>query len=311
MTIDTELLDLAESVGAELHLHARDLDSDRQVGVHADQPVVLASVFKIPVLVELTRQIANGQIDATARVRVPHEQRSQGPTGLSVMQDEVELSVRDLALSMMTVSDNAATDVVMDLVGIDQIDKTMRDLGLASVTVPYTCRTLYDQLAADTGVNSADEFDELLADQQAARLQRVRGSAVLDPERTNAGTPADVTRLLGMIWRDEAGPPEACAEVRRIMALQVWPHRLRSGFPDGVKVAGKTGTLPFIRNEAGLVEYPDGGRYAVAVFLRLAVADWTMPDADRAIGTAARLAVEHLRAGAERPSTASQRPTGE
>ena len=299
MTLDGALPDLAVSVGAQLNVHARDLDSDREVGIGAEEPVVLASVFKVPVLVELTRQIAFGEIEATARVRVPPEQRSQGPTGLSVMLDEVELSVRDLALSMMTVSDNAATDVVMDLVGVDRIDKTMRELGLDSMTVPYTCRTLYDQLAADTGVGSADEFDEVLADQQAAAamLERVRGSAVLDPTRTNSATPADVTRLLGMIWRDEAGPPQACAEVRRIMALQVWPHRLRSGFPDEVKVAGKTGTLPFIRNEAGVIEYPDGGRYAVAVFLRLAAADLSMPDADRAIGTAARHAVEHLRTG--------------
>ncbi|MYZ41175.1 serine hydrolase, partial [Streptomyces sp. SID4917] len=75
-------------------------------------------------------------------------------------------------------------------------------------------------------------------------------------------------RLLGLVWRDEAAPAAACADVRRWLEFQVWPHRLRSGFPDGVKVSGKTGTLPSVRNEIGVVEYPDGGRYAVAVFTR-------------------------------------------
>ncbi|GAA1419517.1 hypothetical protein GCM10009601_16460 [Streptomyces thermospinosisporus] len=80
-----------------------------------------------------------------------------------------------------------------------------------------------------------------------------------------------MTRLLAAVWRDEAGTAEHCAATRRLLALQVWPHRLASGFPfDDVHVAGKTGTLPTVRNEVGVVEYPDGGRDAVAVFTRTA-----------------------------------------
>jgi beta-lactamase class A len=116
----------------------------------------------------------------------------------------------------------------------------------------------------------------------------------IDAKRTNRTTPREMTRLLSMIWRDEAGPPDACAEVRRIMGLQVWPHRLTSGFGDGVKLSAKTGTLPAIRNEAGVVELPDGSRYAVAVFTRANTYVWTQPAIDAAIGTAARLAVDEL-----------------
>ena len=217
MTIEDQLRGVAEAVGSEIHLHARDLDSDRQVGVGADDPVVLASVFKVPVLVELLRQTASGEIDATGRTRVTPAERSPGPTGLSVMLDDVEMSVRDLALSMMTVSDNAATDILMDLVGTDRICKTMRELGLDSFTVEYTCRDLYAQMAVDAA-GSTQRLAELLAEKDpgamAAMLERLRGSAVLDPARTNAATPADVTRLLQMLWNDDAGPPEACAARR-------------------------------------------------------------------------------------------------
>jgi beta-lactamase class A len=104
-----------------------------------------------------------------------------------------------------------------------------------------------------------------------------------------------MSELLSLVWRDEAGPAEACAEVRRIMALQVWPHRLSSGFPDGVRVAGKTGTLVTIRNEAGVVTYPDGGRYAVAVFTLASSLAFQQPAIDAAIGTAARMADDALR----------------
>jgi beta-lactamase class A len=104
-----------------------------------------------------------------------------------------------------------------------------------------------------------------------------------------------MTTLLSMIWRDEAGPPEACAEVRHVMGLQVWPHRLTAAFPDGVALAGKTGTLPSVYNEVAVVTYPDGTRYAVAVYTRSSSYALRQPAMDRVIGQAGFLAIEALR----------------
>nr|WP_310723520.1 serine hydrolase [Streptomyces sp. N2A] len=70
--------------------------------------------------------------------------------------------------------------------------------------------------------------------------------------------------------------------------------RLRHRRP-GVRIAGKTGTDFAVRNEAGVVQYPDGRRYAVAVFLRTMSPADRQPLADRAIGRAARAALDHLR----------------
>ena len=117
----------------------------------------------------------------------------------------------------------------------------------------------------------------------------------LDPEQTSRTTPAEMTRLLKLIWTDEAAPPDACAEIRRIMSLQVWPHRLTSGFPSEVTLAAKTGTLPGIRNEAGVVTYPDGSRYATAVFTRAHTYVDRQPLVDASIGRGAFAAVEALR----------------
>ena len=101
--------------------------------------------------------------------------------------------------------------------------------------------------------------------------------------------------LLAAIWRDEAGPASACEEVRTIMSKQVWPHRLSSGFPDEVTVAAKTGTLGLVRNEAGVVAYPDGKRYAVGVFTKSHEITHRAPKIDASIGTVGRIAVEALR----------------
>ncbi|MCA1722395.1 MAG: class A beta-lactamase-related serine hydrolase [Actinobacteria bacterium] len=273
--------------GAQGFVHAVDVDSGREVGLLPDEPVVTASTFKVPVLLELVLQAAEGRISLTDRVRVPAEGRAPGPTGLSVWQDEVELSVRDLASSMITVSDNCATDVVCDLVGLEHVQARLDGMGLSATRIPYDCRALFATGHEDLG--GPLDAENMPSDEALA------GMRMLDPAQTDATTPRAMTDLLGRIWRDEAGPAEACAEVRRVMGLQVWPHRLTAGFPAEVSLAGKTGTLPSVFNEVAVATYPDGGRYAVAVFTRSSSYAMRQPLVDRAIGEAGRLAVDALR----------------
>ncbi|WP_198664384.1 serine hydrolase [Jiangella endophytica] len=271
--VEGELRDAFAAAGVTGFLHATDLASGAEAGVDPDAPVVTASVFKIPVLVELCRQFAAGERAHTDRMRVPAGGRTLGPTGLSVMLDDADLSLRDVAYLMMSVSDNHATDALMALLGRERINAGMAALGLPGTVLEEDCAGLFRIIEAD-GLGG-----------------------VLDPETTNRSTPRETTTLLRRIWTADGLPEQACAEARRIMGLQVWPHRLTSGFPDDdVKVSGKTGTLSHVRNEVGVVEYPDGAAYAVAVFLRLPGPAFRNPAADAVIGTAARIAVDHLRA---------------
>ena len=276
--------------GARGFVHAVDLDDGREVSLLPDEPVVTASTFKVAVLLELVLQAAEGTVFLTDRIRVPAKGRAPGPTGLSVWQDEVELSLRDLGSSMITVSDNCATDVVCEIVGLERVQARLEGMGLAATRIPYDCRGIFATAHEDLGgpFDAATmPPDEVLA-----------GLRMLDPAQTDATTPRDMTELLGRIWRDEAGPSEACAEVRRVMGLQVWPHRLTAGFPAEVALAGKTGTLPSVFNEVAVVTYPDGGRYAVAVYTRSSSYSLRQPLVDRAIGEAGRLAVDALRSAA-------------
>jgi beta-lactamase class A len=284
-----EIERLGEAVGARILMHACDLDSDREVAVDADEPVVLASTFKIPVLIELARQADAGALCLTDRITVPASRRTMGPTGLSVMLDDADLSIRDLAFWMMSVSDNTATDLLMErLGGAIRINATMKELGSDETQLLGDCKFLLDELVAQLGLSLAAAT--ALPDPEV-----LRSCPGLQPSGTNQSTPRAMTRLLAMIWRDEAASADGCATMRRIMSLQVWPHRLTSGFGDGVTISAKTGTLPGIRNEAGVIETPDGGRYAVAVFTRAHSFEGRRPAIDAAIGTAARLAVESLK----------------
>ncbi|MFB7055897.1 serine hydrolase [Streptomyces vinaceus] len=275
--------------GVSGRLHAVDIDSGTEVDAGADHPVVTASVHKLCLLVALHQHAAAGRLDLTEQVECPPGDRTPGPTGLAAMLDPVRMSLRDAAYLMTAVSDNAAADLLLERIGLDAVNEATARLGLTRTRAVHTFRSLFATVREDAGPAGV----RALADPQV--LARLRA---LDPARGNRSTPRDMTRLLTAVWRDEAAcTPEHGAAIRRLLGLQVWPHRLAAGFPfDDVHVAGKTGSLPTVRNEVGVVEYPDGGRYAVAVFTRAASPAATLPAADAVIGTAARIAVDALRA---------------
>ncbi|MDN5851834.1 MAG: class A beta-lactamase-related serine hydrolase [Actinomycetia bacterium] len=262
-----------------------------EVCVGADEPVVLASVFKIPVAVAYAREVAAGRLDPTERTTVTSRYRIGG-IGTAGCSDDVEMSWRDLALNMLTMSDNAATDVVFHRVGQAAVDDVLDDLELRRTRVAGCCEDLFASVSADLGVGPGDDVEEILAD---ASPDQIRKLSVLDPARTTASTPREIATLLDAIWTDRVAAPDACATVRDIMAQQIWPHRLSSGFESDVRIAAKTGTFPSVRNEAGVVTYADGRRYAVAIFTRAHTLDARQPAVDASIGTTARLAVERLR----------------
>ena len=291
VAIEARIRALLADVGATGWLHCVDLDDrTREVAVDADDQVVLASVFKLPLLVELYRQADSGALALTEQVEVG-VQRTVGSTGLATMQDPARLSLRDLATLMITVSDVAAADVLLERVGREAVNAAMACLGLRRTRIRDSCAEMLGAVYEDLGVTGDNELARALAEPTAMRRLRV-----LDPRQTCAGTPRELTSLLTAIWRGGAASEGACASIRRLLGQQVWPHRLAAGFPsDAIRVSGKTGTLPAIRNEVGVVEYPDGRGYAVAVFTRSEGSGLALPQVDAAIGVAARIAVDDLR----------------
>ncbi len=133
---DAELRELFARAGCQGWLCVLEVDGDGAVADGADEAVAAASVFKVALALEVFRQASAGQLDPRQRIRVGADRRTAGPTGLSVLADEAELSVRDLVTMMLTVSDNAATDVLIDLVGLDRLHATLAGLGPAEAGGP-------------------------------------------------------------------------------------------------------------------------------------------------------------------------------
>jgi beta-lactamase class A len=218
------------------------------------------------------------------------------------MADDVEMSLRDLVTLSLTVSDNPATDALIASVGVDAVNRLLADLGLEHTWLMSDLMTMLDEMSVEAGFA---DYDALASAEPGPGVpsadevrQRLDATSALDPTRGSRTTASDSVRLLQAIWRDEAGPAGACAAVRLGMRQQLTRHRIASGFPPEVSVAAKSGGLiGVVRNEVGMVTFPDGGAYAVAVFTRTDPVRRADPRfVDAAIGKVAAEAVDRLRA---------------
>lgn len=267
--------------GVTGQLHALDIDTGASVSVAATQLAPTSSLHKVCLLATLYREAAAGRLDRTRQIDIAPAERTPALSGIAVMRDAVRLSLRDLATLVVAVSDNAAADILWREIGFETVNRTMAELGFPDTVAVHSMAAIREALRAHPN----------LTDPAA-----VADVSVLDPLQTNRSTPRQMAELFAAVWRDEVCAGDLAAELRSVLGVQAWTHRLSSGFPfDDVVVSGKTATLPTLRHEAGVIEYPDGGRYAVAVFTRAASTATILPAADAVIGTAARIAVDALR----------------
>jgi beta-lactamase class A len=270
--MDARIRMLFEQAGCDGQLCVQSLDGTGEIAVDAGQPVVSASVFKVAVACEAEAQFAGGRLDPRERVTLAAADRTPGPTGFSLFSDDVEVSLRDLVVAMLTISDNTATDALLDRVSIDAVNARSARLGLAGTVIATDLRTMINSIGQDAGFagwpamtawssrpHPQDEVDKV--------VRRMLTATALTPDLTTRTTPRDMATLLRLIWSDRAGPAPACARIRQLMSQQLTRNRLAAAFPPPARVAAKSGGLVgVVRNEIGVIEFADGRGYAAAVF---------------------------------------------
>jgi beta-lactamase class A len=290
--------DIFANAGCTGSFLVRCLDDGRQVGLRENELQVIASTVKVLVGVAVETAFVEGTLDPTTPIGIQASTRVPGPVALSLFKDDAVVSLRDLTTLMLTLSDNTATDVLLDAVGLDAVNDLARRLGMSSSYLPTNVRGQVDSIGHDLGFAGMEELLAASASASAeenARLdQLLMTTAALSPETAIRSTASDMVSLLEQIWSDTAGHPEACARVRNLMSHQLTRQRLASGFGPGIRVAAKSGGLVgVVRNEIGVISYPDGTKYAAAVFTRSRPGSDSRA-IDAAIGAVAHRAVKEL-----------------
>jgi len=180
-----ELLSIGDRYTGKWTYALTDLSSGEHICRDEDDAMPAASLIKVPILVTLYQAVHDGKLSLDDRATFREEHRTLGSGVLQRLATGVEMSVRDAAVLMIIISDNVATNMCVDLVGIDAINAQMRRYGLEQTTL--FCRW------GDPRTDWTDGRNH------------------------NVSTAGEMTRLLELIARHEAVSEGASEDMLRIM----------------------------------------------------------------------------------------------
>ena len=249
------------------------IESGVGAGVDADSPYGMASTYKVPILVEMMARVEAGDWTLDDPIELLPEDQHIGSGLISALiAPGMTLSLRNLATFMIILSDNSATDMLIDRLGAEAITARMRALGFDSIRVDRTTLELINDFGGYAYEPVAEAtLDEINAFRRANRPSRDEIAAAQEAFYTDlrdTTTARQMTELLVAIAEGRALTPESCEVIIDILrGTQTGANRLHGLLPPGTGLAHKTGTIGRIVNDVGIIALPGGlGRVAISVY---------------------------------------------
>ncbi|MCI0456401.1 MAG: class A beta-lactamase-related serine hydrolase [Gemmataceae bacterium] len=237
-TLEARLAPLAKAHKGKVAIAVKHLETGEQWSLMGDQPMPTASLIKFPVLLELYLQVLEGKVKLSDLVTLRDKDRVPGAGILTYHFSEgATFPLRDAARLMIAYSDNTATNLVLDRIGIDSTNKRMDSWGLKETRINAKV-----YLGKTTSVN---------------------------PERSKkfglgSTTANETIKLLEMVHRGKVATPAMCKEMIEHLKNCQDKDTFRRLLPAGTVVAHKTGSVTGVRTDAGII-YCKGGPVAVCV----------------------------------------------
>jgi len=260
-TINNVVTSLVKDFRGVVGVGFKDLETGKEFYFNGDKQFLTASVFKIFVIIELYNQAIRGIVNLDERYTLSETDKVLGSGILQEMQEGLQPTIRDLAKLMMILSDNTATDTIINIVGKENINKTIQEvLGLKNSKVMLTTgEILLDIAGAQDWKTARKNFEEMKINKN--------GRWATDFRYNDITTPKEMVKTLELLYKKEILTSEACEEIINIMkSCQTGGARIKRFLPENVKVAHKTGTMPGVVNDAGIIFTPKGD-YILVVFI--------------------------------------------
>ena len=253
---------LRERIGdfqGTVSLYAKNLDTGASVGIREAVPVRTASTIKLPILLAVSDQVAAGKAKWTEPLTVTAQDKVSGSGVIGAeLSDGVQLPLRDVVHLMIVLSDNSATNMILERFTADAVNAYLDKIGIKTTRSMRKVRGDGTQLKAAEGWSAAGKLPE----------NQKYGLGV--------STPRDMVTILEKLERGEIVSPEASKEILAILKRCQDDTGVRRQL-SGVTIANKTGALDALRSEVALV-YSKGGRIAMAITVDdMPKLDWT-PD---------------------------------
>jgi beta-lactamase class A len=166
--LQKELNALATQHKGKVAFFAKDLKTGATVAIDPDTPVATASVIKLPIMLEAFYEVKAGKHHLDERLKLTRENQVEGSGVLTLLQPGLEPTLHDAITLMITQSDNTATNMVIDAIGIPSVNERVRAMGLRStylykkVFMPPQGPTLPDQKKFGLGKTTAREMAQVL-----------------------------------------------------------------------------------------------------------------------------------------------------
>jgi beta-lactamase class A len=237
---------------AGVSLYAKNLDSGDSIGIRDTEPVRTASTIKLAVMASLFDAVARGDLQWSERLTITEAEKVAGAGVIeSELSNGVELPLQDVMHLMMVLSDNTATNMILERFPADRVNAYLDRIGLRST------RSLRKILGKNgpAGVSAAGKLEK----------NQKYGLGV--------STPRDMVTLVERMERGELVNAEASREMIAVMKRCQDTTGIRRPFGD-LEVANKTGALDALRSDVGIV-YSKSGRIAMAITVDgIAQPDW-------------------------------------
>jgi D-alanyl-D-alanine carboxypeptidase (penicillin-binding protein 5/6)/beta-lactamase class A len=237
-TLEARITPLVRSHKGRIAVAIKNLTTGDEFYLNADDRLPTASLIKLPILVETYWQAAEGKIQLDTKLTLTDKDKVPGS---GILRDHFSegttFPLRDAARLMIVFSDNTATNLVLDQIGLPSTNARMEKLGLKNTKV------------------TAKVF---------------RGSTTsIDPEATKkyglgSTTAREMVQLLALIEAGEVVSPQACREMLKTLKACEDKSLFARFLPAGMELAHKTGAVSDARTSAGIA-YTHSGPVALCV----------------------------------------------
>jgi beta-lactamase class A len=236
-TLDERVKPIVGEFKGKVNLFAKNLDSGETYALNPDERVRTASTIKIAVMIEAFARVAEGKAKWTDEVVLTKEKKVSGSGILAELSDGLKLTLRDAVNLMMILSDNSATNLVLDVLSTDAVNARMESLG-------------FKQIKINRKVGSGGE-----------------STAGKDPENKKYGlgfaTPREMVLVMEKLERGEIISPAASKEMIDLMKREQGRNAIGRSLWS-VPMASKYGALDRLRSAVGIL-YTKKGRIAMAI----------------------------------------------
>ena len=259
--VETQIDSIVGAAGGKFGIAFKDLQTGKKIYRNAAESFHAASTMKTPVMIEVFNQAREKKFSLDDSILIVNSFSSivdGSPYSLDISSDSDDSlyakigkreSIRSLVYAMITVSSNLATNLLIQKVGAENVQRTMRKMNVRDI---HLLRGVEDGKAFQAGKN-------------------------------NTTTAGDLASLYEQLARRKVVSRKASGEMIDVLLHQRFNEMIPGMLPKKVKVAHKTGSITGVQHDSGIVYLPDGRKYILVVLSK------ELTDAKRGIEAIARI----------------------